>query len=63
MHMNLPGMNWINSMPALLPLLGRNSLPARILKILTVVGGGAEGRTNLEAIARFFDFEKVHIYE
>ena len=32
-------------------------------RIITVVGCGAEGRTNLEATARFFKFEEVHIVD
>ena len=32
-------------------------------RIITVVGCGAEGRTNLEATARFFNFEEVHIVD
>jgi len=31
--------------------------------VITVVGCGAEGRTNLEATARFFKFEEVHIVD
>jgi len=117
--MNLPGMNWINSMPAFLryknivgikwvnvtsenPKRGlpltmgviilndpTTGMPIGILdgtwithmrtgastaigaklfarknsKVITVVGGGAEGRSNLEAIARFFSFEEVRIVD
>lgn len=32
-------------------------------RVITVVGCGAEGRTNLEAIARFFKFEEVHVVD
>lgn len=32
-------------------------------RIITVVGCGVEGRTNLEATARFFKFEEVHIVD
>ncbi len=32
-------------------------------RVITVVGCGAEGRTNLEAVTRFFKFEEVHVVD
>jgi ornithine cyclodeaminase/alanine dehydrogenase-like protein (mu-crystallin family) len=55
---------WITHMrTAASTAIGAKLFARKSSKVITVVGCGAEGKTNLQALTRFFDFEEVRVVD